>query len=101
MSAPNTDGIWSSLPRLACQPPGHASPVQSRKEIRFPAGPGREWTVTSPDELIRLDGGGRSVVYRRGDVVVRETGPWAPAVHALLRHLEQAGFTAAPRLVGP
>jgi phosphotransferase family enzyme len=57
--------------------------------------------VTSPDELIRLDGGGRSVVYRRGDVVLRETGPWAPAVHALLRHLERAGFTAAPRLVGP
>ena len=57
--------------------------------------------MTSPDELIRLDGGGRSAVYRRGDVVVRETGPWAPAVHALLRHLEQAGFTAAPRLVGP
>jgi phosphotransferase family enzyme len=57
--------------------------------------------VTSPDELIRLDGGGRSVVYRRGDVVLRETGPWAPAVHALLRHLEQAGFAAAPRLVGP
>ena len=57
--------------------------------------------MTSPDELIRLDGGGRTAVYRRGDVVVRETGPWAPAVHALLRHLEQAGFTAAPRLVGP
>jgi Phosphotransferase enzyme family len=57
--------------------------------------------VTSPDELIRLDGGGRTVVYRRGDVVIRETGPWAPAVHALLRHLEQAGFAAAPRLVGP
>jgi hypothetical protein len=63
--------------------------------------PGRQWTVTLPDELIPLDGGGRSVVYRRGDVVIRETGPWAPAVHALLRHLEQAGFTAAPRLVGP
>jgi hypothetical protein len=57
--------------------------------------------VTSPDQLIPLDGGGRTVVYRRGDVVIRETGPWAPAVHALLRHLEQAGFTAAPRLVGP
>jgi hypothetical protein len=33
-------------------------------------------------------------------VVIRETGPWAPAVHSLLRHLEQAGFAAAPRLVG-
>jgi len=57
--------------------------------------------VASPDELILLDGGGRTVVHRRGDVVIRETGPWTPAVHALLRHLEQAGFTAAPRLVGP
>jgi hypothetical protein len=57
--------------------------------------------VTSPDDLIRLEGGGRTAVYRRGDVVVRATGPWTPAVHALLRHLEQAGFAAAPRLVGP
>jgi hypothetical protein len=57
--------------------------------------------VTSPDDLIRLAGGGRTAVYRRGDVVIRETGPWTPAVHALLRHLEQAGFSAAPRLVGP
>ena len=32
--------------------------------------------------------------------MIRDTGPWAPAVHALLRHLEQAGFAAAPRLVG-
>jgi len=39
-------------------------------------------------------------VHRRGGVVIRDTGPWAPAVHALLRHLEQAGFAAAPRLVG-
>jgi hypothetical protein len=40
------------------------------------------------------------VVYRRGDVVIRDAGPWTPAVHALLRHLEDAGFAAAPRLVG-
>jgi hypothetical protein len=55
--------------------------------------------VASPDELIRLEGG-RSVVHRRGDVVIRDAGPWTPAVHALLRHLEEAGFAAAPRLVG-
>ena len=48
----------------------------------------RQWTVTSPDDLIRLEGG-RTVVYRRGSVVIRETGPWTPAVHALLRHLEE------------
>ena len=32
--------------------------------------------------------------------MVRDTAPWTPSVHALLRHLEEAGFTAAPRLVG-
>jgi len=35
----------------------------------------------------------------RGNVH-RETGPWTPTVHALLRHLEQAGFEGAPRVVG-
>ncbi|MEU4689846.1 phosphotransferase [Actinoplanes sp. NPDC023714] len=35
------------------------------------------------------------------DGVVRKTdGPWTPAVFALLRHLEQAGFAGAPRVVG-
>jgi Ser/Thr protein kinase RdoA (MazF antagonist) len=56
--------------------------------------------VTSADDLIPLSGGGRSVVYRRGDVVIRDAAPWTPAVHALLRHLEDVGFTAAPHLVG-
>ena len=56
---------------------------------------GRQWIVTSADDLVPLSGGGRSVVYRRGDVVIRDAGPWTPAVHALLRHLEDAGFVAA------
>jgi hypothetical protein len=56
--------------------------------------------VTSPDDLILLEGGGRTVVHRRGDTVIRDAGPWTPAVHSLLRHLEEAGFAAAPRLVG-
>jgi hypothetical protein len=56
--------------------------------------------VTSPDDLIRLEGGGRTSVHRRGDTVIRDTGPWTPAVHSLLRHLEDVGFAAAPRLVG-
>jgi hypothetical protein len=42
----------------------------------------------------------RSVVYRKGDVVLRETGSWAISVHSFLRHLENAGFVAAPRIVG-
>ena len=41
-----------------------------------------------------------TAVYRRGDVVYRETGPWAPTVHALLRHLESVGFTYAPHVIG-
>ncbi len=32
--------------------------------------------------------------------VRRSTGPWSPAVHALLRHLEQVGFAGAPRVLG-
>jgi hypothetical protein len=56
--------------------------------------------VTPAEEPVLLDGGGRTVVHRRGDVVIRDTGPWTPAVHMLLRHLEDVGFAAAPRLVG-
>jgi hypothetical protein len=39
-------------------------------------------------------------VYRVGDTVRRATGAWTPAVHALLRHLERAGFQGAPRVLG-
>jgi hypothetical protein len=56
--------------------------------------------VTYPDNGLPLEGGGRTVVHRRGGIVVRDTGPWTPAVHALLRHLEDVGFGAAPRLSG-
>jgi hypothetical protein len=50
--------------------------------------------------VYQLEGGGRTVAHRRGNVVIRDTGPWTPAVHALLRHLEDVGFRAAPRLAG-
>ncbi|MGH2758335.1 MAG: GNAT family N-acetyltransferase [Actinomycetota bacterium] len=39
-------------------------------------------------------------VRRDGDIVVRSAKPWTPAVHALLRHLEDVGFEGAPRVVG-
>ena len=32
--------------------------------------------------------------------VHRATGPWTPAVQALLRHLEAVGFDGAPRVIG-
>ena len=46
-----------------------------------------------------LTGGGLTGTERVGSTVLRVTGPWTPAVHALLRHLEQASFEA-PRVVG-
>lgn len=39
-------------------------------------------------------------VLRYGGTVRRPAGPWTPAVHALLRHLESAGFAGSPRVVG-
>ncbi|UWZ59863.1 phosphotransferase [Dactylosporangium aurantiacum] len=49
---------------------------------------------------MRLDGGFDRGAVRVGDTVRRVAGPWTPAVHALLRHLEAAGFDAAPRALG-
>lgn len=54
----------------------------------------------SAEEEEVLAGGGRTAVSRKGEVVYRQTGPWAETVHALLRHLEDVGFTNAPRVVG-
>src|SRR6476469_7421746 len=42
----------------------------------------------------------RTEVRRVGAVVHRSAGPWSRSVHALLRHLEAAGFDGAPRVVG-
>ncbi|GAA2404666.1 phosphotransferase [Streptomyces glaucosporus] len=48
-----------------------------------------------------LSGGNVSAgVVRVGDTVRRPAGPWTPAVHALLTHLHEAGFRAAPRPLG-
>ncbi|MGI8404489.1 MAG: phosphotransferase enzyme family protein [Thermomicrobiales bacterium] len=41
-----------------------------------------------------------STVVRSGDAVLRTTGPWSPAVHALLMHLEASGFEGSPRFLG-
>jgi hypothetical protein len=50
---------------------------------------------------IPLDGGNmNSGVVRVGDTVRRPAGPWTPAVHALLNHLNGAGFQGAPRPLG-
>lgn len=59
-----------------------------------------EIPLSKPMRRAWLEKDERSAVFRRGDVVVRDVGPWASSVHSLLNHLENAGFKAAPRLVG-
>src|SRR3954453_7636751 len=48
----------------------------------------------------KLPGGNTTGAVRIGDVVHKRASPWTPTVHALLRHLENAGFDAAPRALG-
>ena len=45
-------------------------------------------------------GGNLSASVKVGDTVRRRSGPWTPAVHALLEHLQRAGFGAAPQPLG-
>ena len=51
------------------------------------------------DEVVLQDTPHRRVV-RLGDTVRRPVHPWTPAVHALLRHLEEVGFPYSPRVLG-
>ena len=55
-----------------------------------------------PDEIeITLEGGTvNGDVVRVGDTVRRNVGPWTPAVHTLLRHLEAVGFPYSSRVLG-
>ena len=53
-----------------------------------------------PEREELLIGGNISAVSKVGGTVRRGTGPWTPAVHALLRHLERVGFDGAPRVLG-
>ena len=48
-------------------------------------------------EFVLAGGHTHAGIVRIGDTVRRPTGPWTASVHALLRHLEEHGFTAAPK----
>ena len=62
--------------------------------------PDEEIALNRPARRAWLSEDERSAVYRRGNVVVREIGPWGKSIHSLLRHLEDVGFAEAPRVVG-
>jgi hypothetical protein len=47
-----------------------------------------------------LPGGNMDGAVLIGDVVHKQASPWTPTVHALLRHLEQAGVDGVPRVLG-
>jgi hypothetical protein len=47
-----------------------------------------------------LSGGFVTEAVKVGGTVRRAVGPWSPAVHALLGHLDAAGYDAAPRYLG-
>ncbi|GAA1692427.1 hypothetical protein GCM10009745_42260 [Kribbella yunnanensis] len=47
-----------------------------------------------------LPGGNVGGAVRIGTTVRRTTGPWTPAVHALLRHLADTNLTGVPRVHG-
>jgi len=47
-----------------------------------------------------LLGGNQGESVRIGDTVHRRSGPWTPAVHALLAHLARVGFDASPEAIG-
>jgi 8-oxo-dGTP diphosphatase len=47
-----------------------------------------------------LVGGNVGGAVRIGTTVRRPAGPWTPAVHALLAHLDKAGLDGVPRILG-
>lgn len=49
---------------------------------------------------ILLTGGTVNSVSRRGNVVLKNSGPWTPTIQNLLRHLEGADFTFSPSALG-
>jgi hypothetical protein len=51
-------------------------------------------------EETTFEDGNISAVTRLGETVRRVPGFWTPAVHALLRYLEEHGFAGAPKVLG-
>src|SRR6185312_7047731 len=78
--------------RTACCTTSSTSAARS-SAIRIEAG-------LKMDEHPLSGGNVTAGVVRVGDTVRRPAGPWTPAVHSLLQHLERKGFTAAPRALG-
>lgn len=92
--------------KMAGRPPRpahqHQPPSNSRSQppARDPTRPPGRLGEMHSDEIPLSGGNMSSGVVRVGDTVRRPTGPWTPAVHALLAHLHAVGFRGAPRPLG-
>ena len=77
---------------------GHAKQAGGRA---YDCAVGDIWVDTAGQAEIPLAGGDVTEgVVRVGNTVRRPAGPHSPLVHALLAHLESAGFEGAPRFLG-
>ena len=54
----------------------------------------------SSDNEVPLTGGNTAPVVRVGSTVCRQSGPWTPTIHALLKHIRRNGFQRAPNPIG-
>ena len=102
-------GTW-----IAAVLPQHRELVDHALEVRRAALVGSDTrevaaaTVVYMEEVIGLinavetplAGGWQTDVRRRGEVVLRSSGPQSPTAIGLLEHLSERGFDAAPRPVG-
>jgi len=55
---------------------------------------------SGPREVVLAGGNVSTAVVRVGDTVRRPAGFWSQSVHALLGHLNDVGYTGAPRTLG-
>ena len=69
-----------------------------RGEIRYRCCSEVRYTAAVIEET--LPGGNTDGAVRIGGVVHKRASPWTPTVHALLRHLENAGVDGVPRALG-
>lgn len=60
----------------------------------------RDQVARSVDEEPLAGGNTGTAVVRIGNTVRRPSGPWSHSVHALLHHLNDLGYPAAPRTLG-
>src|SRR6185295_10496590 len=90
-------GHWRGVLGSARGTPHVAGPSAAGRNAYRPRRDGRYTSWVSEQVL---PGGNTVGAVRIGDVVHKRASPWTPTVHALLRHLEQAGVDGVPRALG-